>query len=90
VRYFVTRRAVEQNDLAQLSVADLNHFREARHRLADPLVETRYARWLVVGDRAFDAPDAPGADATTACHGHFVTRPLPFTYDQFGDLAGVS
>ena len=43
VRYFVTRRAVEQNDLAQVSVADLNHFREARQRLADPLVETHYA-----------------------------------------------
>jgi len=38
---------------------------------------------------AFDAPDAPGADATTACHGHFVHATAPFTYDQFGDLAGV-
>jgi hypothetical protein len=35
-------------------VADLSHFREARHVSPIPR-ETRYARWLVV-DRAFDAP----------------------------------
>ncbi|MEP7307924.1 MAG: hypothetical protein ABJA98_20665 [Acidobacteriota bacterium] len=89
VRYFVTRRAVERNELAQLSVTDLNHFREARQRLDDPVVETRYARWLALGDRALAEPDA-GTAARLAPRGRFITHPLPFTYEQFGDLAGVS
>ena len=89
VRYFVTRRAVERSELAHLSVTDLNHFREARQRLDDPAVETRYARWLVLGDRALAEP-AAGITARPAPRGRFVTHPLPFTYEQFGDLAGVS
>ena len=57
-RYFVTRRAVEANELAHVSVTDLNHCREARRRFADPIVETLYARWLVDGDRVLEDRDA--------------------------------
>jgi hypothetical protein len=87
-RYFVTRRAVEANDLAHLSVTDLNHCREARRQFADPLVETLYARWLVDGDRVLDERDA-GTHARVVSRGAFRACELPFTYEQFGDEAGV-
>ena len=87
-RYFVTRRAVEANDLAHLSVTDLNHCREARRQFADPFVETLYARWLVGGDRVLDERDA-GTHARVVSRGAFRACELPFTYEQFGDEAGV-
>jgi hypothetical protein len=88
VRYFATRRAVERNELAPLSVTDLNWFRESRQRFADSTVESRYARWLVVGDRAL-ADETAEPDRRLASAGQLVARELPFTYEQFGDFAGV-
>ena len=88
VRYFVTRRAVERNELAHLSVTDLNHCREARRQFADPLLETLYARWLVDGDCVLGERD-PGPHARVVSRGAFRACELPFTYEQFGDEAGV-
>ena len=88
VRLFVMRRAVERNDLTSLSVADLNWFREARRRLADPIVESLYARWLVSGDHALGLGMA-GPDRGAVSTGQFVARELPFSYEQFGDFVGV-
>lgn len=87
-RYFGTRRAVEANDLAHVSVADLNHCREARRQFADPIVETLYARWLVDGDRVLDDLDL-ATHERPVIRGQFIVRTLPFSYEQFGDLAGV-
>jgi hypothetical protein len=88
VHYFATRRAVEQNQLAALSVADLNQFRAARQRFAQPVIERLYARWLVAGDGAWDDSIAPKLSAGSGA-GRFITRELPFKYEQFGDFAGV-
>jgi hypothetical protein len=88
VRLFVTRRAVERNDLASFSVADLNWYREARQRLAAPTVDALYAQWRVSGDHVLDVQPAPPS-RRLASTGQFVARELPFAYEQFGDFAGV-
>ncbi|MEO8256846.1 MAG: hypothetical protein ABI868_05810 [Acidobacteriota bacterium] len=87
-RYFVTRRAVDANDLAHLSVTDLNHCREARRQFADPIVETLYARWLVDGDRVLNEWSA-GSLTRVVSRGALRACELPYTYEQFGDEAGV-
>lgn len=88
LQYFATRRAVERNDLAALSVADLNRFREARQRFTQPAIESLYAQWLVSGERALADPVAVGRPSGMSA-GRFVARELPFKYEQFGDFAGV-
>jgi hypothetical protein len=87
-RFFVTRRAVERKDLTAFSVIDLNWFRDARARFADPTIETRYARWLVTGDGVLETPMAPTAGSVLS-PGQLVVHALAFSYEQFGDFAGV-
>ncbi|HKW02304.1 MAG TPA: hypothetical protein VJN96_20950 [Vicinamibacterales bacterium] len=88
IHYFTTRRAVERNELAALSVADLNRFRDARQRFIQPAIETLYAQWLVGGDRVVGDSTAAGGWSPMST-GRFVARQLPFKYEQFGDFAGV-
>jgi hypothetical protein len=88
LQYFGTRRAVERNELAALSVADLNRFREARQRFTQPAIESLYAQWLVSGDRAI-ADSIQSNRPSGMSSGRFIARELPFKYDQFGDFAGV-
>lgn len=84
-RYFALRRSVERNDLAALSVADLNYAREARQRFTGPASEAIYARWLVNGDAALELEKNPSQRTS----GSLVHHELPFRYEQFGDLPGV-
>jgi|CXWK01.1.fsa_nt_gi hypothetical protein len=87
-RHFAIRRSLEQNDVTRVSIADLNWFRESRPRFANSIMEARFARWLVDGDRAL-ADDTIASRRPDIGVGRFVAHSLPFTYQQFGDLAGV-
>jgi hypothetical protein len=87
-RYFATRRAVERNDLAQVSVTELNWFRECRQQFTNPTSEGLYAKWLAAGDRALTDRDGEPHRPPPSL-GHFVAHELPFAYEQFGDFAGV-
>ncbi len=77
-RYFDTRRALEDGRLSHVSIADLDHYREARTRHLGPSVEETYRRWRA-------GPPVPRATGGT-----FEACVLPFTYRQFGDFAGES
>jgi hypothetical protein len=85
-RYFATRTAVERHQLAGLSVADLQGFREARLRFAEPLYEAWFARWLASGSpRLSAAAEAAG----TFVAGRLLLHELPHRYEQFGAFPGV-
>jgi hypothetical protein len=102
-RYFQTRRALETGAVASVSIADLDHYREARTRLLGPAVEHAYARWRIQPrawpEAAADVPadstvrpspsTSPAHGRDTAGGGELQLYPLPFTYRQFGDFAGV-
>jgi hypothetical protein len=49
-RHFHVRRAVDQGELANVSVAELYAFRAAQRRLSTPAVEQQYREWLRSGD----------------------------------------
>ena len=51
-RHFHVRRAVDQGELANVSVAELYAFRAAQRRLSTPAVEQQYREWLLSGDQA--------------------------------------
>jgi hypothetical protein len=84
-RYFMVRKAVERNELARLSVADLQTFRATRLRFADPRVEALFSRWVASGEARLNpallAGPVPGA-------GRLVIQPLAYSYQQFGAYAG--
>jgi hypothetical protein len=102
-RYFATRRALDTGDVASVSVADLDHYRDARIRFFGPAVDRAYARWRV--HPSLEHGPARGADAgsgpclrpgsgpatdtpVAGTAGEFQPYVLPFTYQQFGDFAG--
>ena len=86
--YFGARLAVEQQRLGALSVADLDRVRAARRQFTAPCYETLYAGWQQRGDRVFVESRTPAGDAASR-RGSLVLRPLPYSYGQFGALAGV-
>ncbi len=86
-RYFMTRRAIEQDQLAGLSVAELYQFRAAKRRFSSPAVEQQYRVWLSGGGQVSAAHDEQQPSGGT---GSLVMRALPFPYQQFGTLAGVA
>jgi len=84
-RYFLARRAIERNELAQLSIADLQSFRSTRLAFAEPRIEALFSRWVASGALRLDvslitSPVPPG---------RVIVRPLAHTYQQFGAFAGV-
>ena len=87
--YCRTRQAVERDDVAALSSADLDRFRAARRRFAAPAFESLYANWLTQGDAVCAESLTVGGESGSA-RGRFQLRPLPFTYGQCGTFAGVS
>ncbi len=87
--YFLTRRAVEQDDLSDLSVADLDRFRRARRQFVAPPFEGLYANWLQRGDAVFLEVLTLGGD-TVRARGRLLLHTRPFTYGQCGSMAGVS
>ena len=87
VRYFTTRKAIEQDQLADLSVAELYQFRAAKRRFSGPAVEQQYRTWLASGGQV---TSAHGAAAVSEHRDVSLVRALPFPYQQFGSLAGVA
>jgi len=85
-RYFVARKAVEQNELARLSVADLQTFRATRLSFAEPRIEALFSRWVASGETRLDPSLLTGP---VASEGHLVVQPLGHTYEQFGAYAGM-
>lgn len=85
-RYFVARRAVERNELARLSIAELQAFRTTRLAFAEPRIEALFSRWLATGACRLD-PSLVTQPVVT--RGTLILRPLPYPYQQFGAFAGV-
>jgi hypothetical protein len=85
-RYFLTRRAVERNEVATLSVADLQTLRAGRQRFADPTIEALFSTWMAGGA---DRLDPSLLLAVLPRTGQLVVRTLPHTYQQFGAFTGV-
>jgi hypothetical protein len=87
VWYCRARRAVEQQQFAQLSIPDVRHFRDLHARVTSPAMDALYRDWRIDGDVVL-APRAP-EDRVPMSPGQFLVRILPHTYSQFGDLPGV-
>ncbi len=86
--FFRARQAVDRGDLRNLSVADLDRFRELRRRLTTAPVERVYAEWQRVGEAALvDVPQI--ADALPALM-RVMAHALPWRYQQFGKLPGAA
>jgi len=88
--YFATRRAVEASDLKNLSVADLDRYRDLRRQLSSAAVERLYVAWQQSGDAALAPANAasPFAQASDV-RDRLRTHVLPWRYRQFGSLPGV-
>jgi hypothetical protein len=87
--FFGARQAVEADDLRDLSIKDLDRFRELRHRLTGAAVERLYAAWQRDGDAGLRNFDAQACRPTEALE-RFIAYELPNRYTQFGKLAGVA
>lgn len=87
--FFRARLAVERNELRDLSVADLNRFRDLRQSLASGDVDQLFDSWKAHGDAALAADENWRADPPTT-KGHLVEHSLPFPYEQFGSLPGIA
>ena len=85
-RYFVARKAVEQNELARLSVAELQTFRAARLGFAEPSIEALFSRWAASGEPRLDPSLLTNARPQP---GRLIVQALIHTYEQFGAYAGV-
>jgi hypothetical protein len=89
--YFTTRTLLERDQIAQLSVKDLQEFRAARARLASMETETLYQRWQMDGDAILENR---GLDTLLTAlgtgGGQLIAHRLPIRYDRFGTRAGVS
>jgi hypothetical protein len=84
--YFERRRMVERGDLAQVSVGDLQRYRDLRQRFDSLAHDVLYADWLTTGGVRGETPGSPTGDST----GSLLTEVLPFAYEQFGSLPGVA
>jgi hypothetical protein len=87
--FFETRRLVDAGQLGNLSVADLNRFRDARATFGAPAIASLYARWLLHGDAVFADETAASSPRAAVHAGHLVTEQLAGQYAQFGELAGI-
>jgi hypothetical protein len=85
-QYLRARRAVERNEFATLSVAELQAFRAARQRFTDPAIEALFRTWMASGATSLDPALLLGVVPRA---GHLVVRTLPHSYQQFGAFAGV-
>jgi hypothetical protein len=83
-QYVLTRRAVERNEFATLSVAKLQAFRAARQRFTDPAIEALFRTWMASGATGLDLSLVLGVLPRA---GHLV-RTLPHGYEQFGAFCG--
>jgi hypothetical protein len=93
--YFCRRRALERGELAFVGERGFGEataeWRAAQRRFSSAEYEALYSRWKTEGDSALGAPSGQGFLAALEEHrGELVTRVLPYRYDRFGTLAGLS
>jgi hypothetical protein len=92
--FFRVRQAVDRGDLRDLSVAELDRFRDARQRWSTAPIERLYAAWQRHGDEALGANTAqrPISErlVPTADLDRLTTHLLPFRYSQVGSMPGVA
>jgi hypothetical protein len=88
--FFTMRRAVDEGDLARLSVADIDRFRRLRAQFAASAFDARYAEWLARGDAALGPDAAVLSPRRPRCGGRLVRETLRFDYSQFGSLPGLA
>jgi hypothetical protein len=88
--FFTTRQAIDQGELARLSVAAIDRFRTLREQFSAATFDALYAEWRQHGDVAFaTSPPFAGRSAMHSV-GRLVTDVLKFDYSQFGSLPGVA
>jgi hypothetical protein len=87
--FFITRQAVDQGDVAALSVAAIDRFRNLREAFRRPIFDELYLEWRIHGDAAL-ANHAASTQASMRSVGTLVTDLLLFDYSQFGSLPGVA
>jgi integrase len=91
--YFTTRNLLERDQIAQLSVKDLQAFRAARARFVSMEVESLYRRWQIDGDAVIESR---GVDALLAALGTgagqaaALLRALPLLARTMAGLAMLS
>jgi hypothetical protein len=83
--YFRTRRAVEHEQFSALSVEELRRFRDCHARWGRAL-DLQYTHWLQHGSIAA----APAQTPPRRVGGILTTRPLPYSYSQFGSTPGIA
>jgi hypothetical protein len=67
-------------------VGDLQAFRSAKLRFAEPAVDALYRAWAATEQDRVDPALLLGVLPRT---GQLVIRTLPYRYEQFGAFAGV-
>lgn len=87
--FFRARLAIDRNELKDLSVADLNRYRDLRQSLATVDIEPLFASWKTLGDAALPA-DEKWRGAPPVTKGRLVEHSLPFRYEQFGSWPGIA
>ena len=89
--YFMRLDQIERNDLASVSVADIQHFHKTRQQFQSDEFEVLFQRWKLEGDSVLRDRGAAGfLAAVREGRGGLSTEQLAFSYDRFGTRAGVS
>jgi hypothetical protein len=88
--FFRTRQAVDQGDVAGLSVAAIDRFRTLREALRRPVFDELYLEWRRHGDWTLRNHVEAATHPSQPSVGTLVTELLPFDYSQFGSLPGVA
>jgi hypothetical protein len=87
--FFRARQAVDANDLRDLSVKDIDRFRDLRRMLSGAAIERLYVTWQREGDAALRDLGVQMPTPTTAPE-RLMTYELPNRYTQFGKLPGLA
>jgi hypothetical protein len=77
---------VDRREFGKVSVADLQAFRAATLRFAEPAIEALFTTWAASGADRVDPALLLGVLPRT---GQLIVRTLPYRYEQFGAFAGV-
>jgi hypothetical protein len=88
LEYFRLRRLVEREELAGVSVDQINFFRTTRDRHASPAMDFAYGDWTRTGQLS-NAALASLAPRPTSRDGGLILHQLARAYDRFGSFPGV-
>ena len=88
--FFARRHAVEQGDLAGMSVEAIDRFRALREAFRRPVFDELYLDWRRHGDAALANTATLTQTPAMRSVGTLVTELLPFDYSQFGSLPGIA